>query len=70
MVGGWWLVISASGLGSRRCAGTWVRLLRDGWYFGLGKKAVASGEWLVARSFWILWYLGLRAVGNWALGDV
>jgi hypothetical protein len=34
------------------------------------KKAVASGEWLVATNFWISWYWGLGAVGNWALGDV
>jgi|SRR5579863_277606 len=36
----------------------------------LGKKAVASVEWLVARNFWISWYWGLGAFRSGALPDV
>ena len=34
------------------------------------KKAVASHSRLAAGNFWISWYSGLGAFGDWALQDV
>jgi len=64
-------VIGGLGIVGRCSAGRWAQLIGCGEEFsGLGKKAVASSEWLVARNRWISLYRGLGAVRDWPLQDV